>query len=277
MQVDQLVTEIMADLKANRLKLPTLPQVALRINDIIDAPDTTAKDVAKILGADAVLSARVLQIANSPLVRGATPVENVQAATTHMGIGMVRNIVTAFLVNALFHSKHDTLKQRIMVLWGHSVRVAAISHVLANQFTKLKPDEAMLAGLIHDIGKLPLIAKAEESPDLANNPEVMDKLDEKLHTTLGKIVVQTWGFSQDLISAVSEHEDMKRDSDALDITDIVTVANLLSYAGKNRRYTQLDWTTIPAFDKLGLSPEDSIAALEEAQEEIAEIMKLLTN
>lgn len=277
MYVDQLITEILADLKANRLKLPTLPQVALRINDIIDSPDANTKDVAKVLGADAALSARVLQIANSPLVRGTTPVENVQAAIARMGMGMVRNIVTSFLVNTLFHSKYDALKQRIMVLWGHSVRVAAISHVLANQFTKLKPDEAMLAGLIHDIGKLPLIAKAEESPDLANNPEVMDKLDEKLHTTLGKIVVQTWGFSQDLISAVSEHEDMKRDSDALDITDIVTVANLLSYAGKNRRYTQLDWTTIPAFDKLGLSPEDSIAALEEAQEEIAEIMKLLTN
>jgi putative nucleotidyltransferase with HDIG domain len=277
MRVDQLITEILADLKANRLKLPTLPQVALKINDIIDSPNATIKDVAKVLGADAALSARVLQIANSPLVRGPAPVENVQAAITRMGMGMVRNIVTSFLVNALFHSKHDALKRRIMLLWAHSVRVAAISHVLANQFTQLKPDAAMLAGLIHDIGKLPLIAKAEGSPDLANNPEILDKLDEKLHTTLGKVIVQSWGFSQDLISAVSEHENMKRDSDTVDITDVVTIANLLSYVGKEHRYTQLDWATIPAFDKLGLSPEDSIATLEEAQEEIAEIMKLLAS
>ncbi len=275
MYVDQLITEILADLKGNRLKLPVLPQIALKINDIISSPSATAKSVAKVLGTDAVLSARMLQIANSPLLRSTTPVDNIQAAITRMGMGTVRSIVTSFLVNTLFHSEHDMLKQRMKLLWGHSIYVAAISYVLADQFTRLKPDENMLAGLIHDIGKLPLITKAEKIPELANNSKDMDKLDEKLHTTLGKVIVQTWGFSQELVSAVSEHENMKRNSDTVDITDVVTIANLLSYAGKDHRYIQLDWTTIPAFEKLGLSPEDSITVLEDAREQITEIMQLL--
>lgn len=276
MSVEQLITGILADLKSNRLKLPTLPQVALKINDVISSPDATAKKVAQVISTDAVLSARMLQVANSPLVRAASPAENVQAAITRMGTGMVRNIVTSFLVNQLFHSKHDALKKRLAVLWNHSARVAAISQVLANRFTKLKPDEAMLAGLIHDIGKLPLIAKAEDNDKLANDAAALDKLDEKLHTTLGRVIVQTWGFSPELVAAVAQHENLSRESEQLDITDIVTVANLLSYAGKNHPLTQADWTAVPAFKKIGISPEDSIATLEEAREEIAEIVKLLT-
>jgi putative nucleotidyltransferase with HDIG domain len=276
MIVDQVIKDILADLKANRLKLPTLPQVALKINDTIDKPDTDAKKIAKVVSADAALSARLIQVANSPLVRTASPAHNVQTAITRMGLGGVRNIVTSFLVNQLFHTKYDSLRARITVLWNHSTRVAAISHVLAQHYSRLKPDEAMLAGLIHDIGKLPIIAKAEDNPELANSDELMDELNDRLHTTLGKVIVKTWGFSPELVTAVAEHEDLSRDSQRLDITDIVTVANLLSYAGKTHRHNQTDWTAVPAFEKLGLTPEDSIATLEEARDEIVEIMELLT-
>ena len=276
MTVEQVITEILADLKHNRLKLPALPQVALKINDIIDKPDTDAKKIAKVVSADAALTIRLIQVANSPLVRTGTAVENVQAAITRMGLGGVRSIVTSFLVNQLFHTQYDSLRTRITTLWNHSTRVAAICHVLTSHFTRLKPDEAMLAGLIHDIGKLPLIAKAENSPGLANNVALMDEIDEKLHCKLGKVIVQTWGFAPELVSAVAEHEDLMRDSEKLDITDIVTVANLLSYAGREHRHNRVNWSEIPAFKKLGLTPEDSIAILEEARDEIGEIVKLLT-
>jgi len=276
MDVSKLITEILADLKANRLKLPTLPQVALKINDIIDSPDATAKKVAQVISTDAVLSARMIQVANSPMIRTGAAADNVQTAVTRMGMGVVRNIVTSFLVNQLFHSKHDTLKKRLMQVWNHSAHVAAISNVLANHFTKLKPDEAMLAGLVHDIGKLPLILKAEDNAELVNDAASMDMLDEKLHHVLGKVIVQTWGFAPEMITAVAEHENLERDSEQLDLTDIVTVANFLSYACKQPRRTQALWAEIPAFEKLNLSPEDSIAALEEARDEIAEIVKLLT-
>jgi putative nucleotidyltransferase with HDIG domain len=164
-----------------------------------------------------------------------------------------------------------------MQVWNHSAHVAAISSVLANHFTKLKPDEAMLAGLVHDIGKLPLILKAEDMSELANDAASMNMLDEKLHHVLGKVIVQTWGFAPEMVTAVAEHENLQRDSEKLDLTDIVTVANLLSYAGKQHRHTKANWAEVPAFNKLNLSPEDSIAALEEARDEIAEIVKLLTS
>lgn len=276
MDVVKLITEILTDLKANRLKLPALPQVALKINSIIDGPDATAKKIAQVISTDTALSARMIQVANSPMFRVGSTAENVQTAVTRMGMGTVRNIVTSFLVSQLFHTKHDVLKKRLMRVWSHSAHVAAISHVLANRFSKLKPDEAMLAGLVHDIGKLPLILKAEDHTELANDSACLDTLDEKLHPALGKVIVQTWGFAPDMVTAVAEHENLTRNSEKIDLADVVTVANLLSYVGKQRHNTQTNWAEIPAFNKLDLGPEDSIAALEEARDEIAEIVKLLS-
>ena len=276
MDVVKLITEILTDLKANRLKLPALPQVALKINSIIDGPDATAKKIAQVISTDTALSARMIQVANSPMFRVGSTAENVQTAVTRMGMGTVRNIVTSFLVSQLFHTKHDVLKKRLMRVWSHSAHVAAISHVLANRFSKLKPDEAMLAGLVHDIGKLPLILKAEDHTELANDSACLDTLDEKLHPALGKVIVQTWGFAPDMVTAVAEHENLTRDSEKIDLADVVTVANLLSYVGKQHHNAQTNWAEIPAFNKLDLGPEDSIAALEEARDEIAEIVKLLS-
>jgi HD-like signal output (HDOD) protein len=276
MNVDQLVKDILADLRSNRLKLPTLPQVAIKINDIINNPDATTKSVARVISADAALSARMIQVANSPMVRAISPVDNVPMAITRMGMSMLRNVVTSFLVASLFHSKHQRLRERVATLWNHSVRVGAISHVLAERFSRLKPDEAMLAGLVHDIGKLPIIAKADDMPELADNVKLLDELSDRLHAKLGKIIVDTWGFTPAMVIAVAEHENLQRDSEALDLCDVITVANLLSYAGKEHRATKTDWTTVPAFSKLGLAtPEDSIAVLSEAREEISQIISLL--
>lgn len=275
MNVDQLVKEILNDLRNNKLKLPTLPQVAMKINDIINDPKADTNEIRKVISADAALTARLVQVANSPLVRALSPVNNLQMAITRMGISMVRNVVTSFLVQQLFHTRHASLKARITTLWNHSVRVAAISHVLTAKFSIFKPDEGMLAGLLHDIGKLPIITQADEIPELAANDKLLDAVIDKLHAKLGKVILETWGFSAPLINAAAEHENLERHSETLDFADIVTVANLLSYAGKDHPLAHTDWTRIPAFQKLGLTPEESISTLEEARDEIAEIIGLL--
>lgn len=276
MDVDKFISDILADLKTGHLHLPTLPQVALKINDIIVDPNATAKAVAKVVGADPALSARLIQAANSPLARANHKVENVQTAVTRLGMLTVRNLVSSFLIRNMFHTRYPALKQRMLSLWNHSAQVAAISFVLANKYTELKPDEAMLAGLIHDIGKLPIIAKAEEYPGLVKNPASLDVVLDKLHARLGKVIVQAWRFAPEFVTAVAEHENLQYEGEGIDLVDVVTVANLHSYAGKDHPLGRLNWAEVPAFKKLELDPEASIAALEEARQEIQQIFQLLS-
>lgn len=276
-EVDEFISKLLDDLKHNRLKLPTLPQVALKISDAIDNPKSTAKDVTRIVATDTALSARLIQVANSAMYRTNTAVEDVQSAVTRLGMKQVRNLASSLIIRQMFHTKFAGLKTRLEHLWIHSTHVAAISYVLAKKCTKLKPDEAMLGGLVHDIGQLPILTYAEKFPAIAANETTLDDIAAKLGPVLGKAMLQTWKFSPMLVSIASEHEDLGRNpAGAIDYTDIVLVANLHSYIGTQHPLAKRNWAEVPALQKLGLTPDDSIKTLQEAHADIVEIQKLLS-
>jgi putative nucleotidyltransferase with HDIG domain len=276
MKVDRFIASLLEDLKNNKLELPTLPQVAANIGRVLDNPRSRSKDVAQVVSTDMALSARLIHVANSPLVRSTRRIENVHYAIIRMGSTMVRNVITSFLIRQLFRSKQRALQMRMTAIWNHSAYVAAISHVLASRFTNFQTDEVMLAGLLHDIGKLPILAKAAKLPAMKNNENALDMVLSKLHPALGRAILETWKFPADIVNAAAEHENIDRCSKALDYTDVVIVANLHSYIGKSPAMN-VDWNNIPAMEKLNLDPEMSIGVLEEAREEIQEIQKVLMN
>jgi putative nucleotidyltransferase with HDIG domain len=275
----KLLAKFLDDINHNRIALPMLPEIAMKVRQVIEDPNSSAAKIAITIGADPALSTRLLQVANSPLYRGATPIENLQTAITRMGSTVVRNIVTGIIMEQLYQPAGNAmLNRRLKTLWLHSTKVAAISHVMARQYTKLKPDQAMLGGLIHDIGAIPVISEAANIPELQNDEALLNSMVHKIHNMVGAAILDMWNFPQELIEVVSEHEDLQRNSgSAIDYVDVVTVANILSYIGTQHRLAKMEWTEIPAFKKFGLTPEQSIAAMEEAQEEVTLIQKMFSS
>lgn len=275
----QLLSKFMDDINHNRLNLPTLPEIAMKVRKMVEDPSTSAAQISVVISSDAALSAKLLQVSNSALYRGNKQIENVQHAITRLGSNVVRNIVTGIVMAQLYQPPGDKyINQCLKDLWLHSTKVAAISHVMARQHTKLKPDQAMLGGLIHDIGAIPIYSEAGNIPELIEDKELLDRVVFKLHNLIGTSILDEWNFPQELIDAVSNHEDLERDSGTdIDYVDVVTVANILSYIGTSHRLAKLEWTEIPAFKKFGLSPEQSIEAMEEAQEEVALIQNMFTS
>jgi putative nucleotidyltransferase with HDIG domain len=273
--VDRFVGELLDDIKHNRLKLPILPEIALKVREAVNDPNAAAATIAKAVSSDASIAARLLQVANSPLYRGTNAISNLQSAIARLGAPLVRNLVTSLILKQLFQTKSAVLKQRMQTLWEHSTQVAAISHVLARKLTRLKPDEAMLAGLLHDIGTLPILMKAENSTELTQDAAALDDLIDKLHAPVGRLILETWKFPAELVTVAAEHENLTRVSDQVDYTDVVTVANLHSYLGTQHRHAKVKFAEVPAFTKIGLTPETSVATLEEAAAEMNEVKSLL--
>lgn len=274
----QLLAKFLDDINNNRINLPTLPEIALKVRDVVQDPDSSAAKVAITIGSDPVMTAKLLQVANSPLYRPATPIENLQNAISRLGQTVVRNIVTGMVMEQLYQ-KGDSpaVERQLKTLWLHSTRVAAISMILARKFTKLKPDQAMLAGLIHDIGAIPIYMEAVNIPELEDE-EVLQNVVTKIHNLIGTTILDDWNFPQELIDVVSNHEDLNYDSgEGVDYVDVVTVANILSYLGSNHPLTKCDWAEASAFKKLGLTPEESIKVMEEAQEEVNMIQSIFKN
>jgi putative nucleotidyltransferase with HDIG domain len=270
----QLVKEILDELESDNMVLPSLPDVALKVRDAIEEEDVTSGKIAKVITTDAALTARLIQVANSPLVRGNKEITSIEAAVTRMGNAMVRNIVNGLIVKQMFQPTTEVSDRKFRAFWQHSAQVAAISHSLAG-FARLKPDQALLAGLVHDIGALPVIKRAEDMPVLLENEAMLDSIIASTHTKIGAAMLQKWDFPEALVAVPAEHENLTRELDgAADYVDIVTVANLQSYVGEQHPHAQVDWNTVPAFAKLGLDTEVQVVDMDEGQS-IQEIQDML--
>jgi len=269
------VDELIQDLESGHLQLPTLPEVALRVRDVVDDENANASQIADIIGQDAALSARLLQVANSPLYRGRQEIDRLSMVIARLGNKLVRNLVTSQVMKQMFQATNDMVDERLRAVWEHSVQVAAISRALAGQTPGVDPDQAMLAGLLHDIGTLPILYRAEERDDLLDTPGLLDHLIETLHTRIGGAILKHWKFPAALVAVAAEHEDLGRDHDGpADLVDVVQVANLQSHIDSDHALSQADWGAIPAFHHLGLDVDVHEIELTDVAEEIDAVQQL---
>ena len=274
----RFIATLLDGIRNKHITLPTLPEVAIKVRNAAASPTTTAAQLAKLVALDPALSARLLQVSNSPLYRGNGTISNIQSAIARLGNTLVRSIISSVVVSHLFQSHvPPAIKAHLKLTWQHTIKTAAISHVLARKFTRLPPEQAMLAGLVHDIGKLPILSQLEDFPELLENKETVDKLLQLLHPQIGKMILETWQFSPDMVAVAAEHEDLQRNSGPeVDYADIVMIANLQAHLGEEGHASFAEWVTIPAYTKLNLTPEQYLAALSDIQQEMLDIQKLLT-
>jgi len=268
--VKQVKQEIIQALENDELVLPTLPEVALQVRDVAEDVNSSISDLTTILGRDAALSARMVKVANSPLIRASVPVSDLNTAVSRLGIDLTSNLAMGLAMEQMFQATSDVVDKRMRSCWSKSIEIAASCQVLARHFTDLQPDQALLAGLIHQIGKLPILAFAENNESLLNDSFALGKVLSVLHPSLGSYILKMWDFPEELVAVPKNYLLFDRQVDKVDYADIVQVATLQSYADSDHPYTKLDWSEISSFDRLGLDPATLIAEMEEVSEEITE-------
>lgn len=273
--VEQVRGEILAAIQSDQLVLPTLPEVALRVREAASDPDIDVIKLTKVIETDTAVSARIIKVANSPLLRASRVIEDLKMAVGRLGIDYTCNLATSLAMQQMFQATSDVVDKRLREVWSRSTEVAGIAHVLARHYTKLKPDQATLAGVLHKIGVLPLLTYAEENRRLLKDPEALDQLIEQLHPELGEIILQAWDFPAELACVPREHMNFTRQVAKADYADVIMVANLQSHIGTDHPLTQLDWSSISAFERLGLSPEINTYEVEDLSDEMEAAMALL--
>jgi len=273
---DVFYNSILEDLQSGKLVLPTLPEVALQVREVVDDPNATSAKLAEIIATDAALSARLLKVANSALYRGRVPIESVQMAVSRLGLSMVRNLVTSLVMEQMFQATTSKLDKRLRELWEHTTKVAAASQIIASKVSSVKTDEAMLAGLIHAIGVLPILMKADDDGDLIRDSKKLDQIIENLYPKLGATILKNWEFSEDLVAVAAEHKNLNRNTgnDSPDLVDIVQVAVIQSYNGTDKALDPVSQNEIFSFKKVGADTGFSVEELDEESEEYQEALAL---
>lgn len=274
-----LYKQLIKDLSNNRLQLPSVPDVALKIRQSLNDEQSNFKYIANIIASDPAITAKIIKTANSALYRSIHKIDDCQMAVTRLGTKVTSQLVTSFSMKELFTTKNKSLKKKMMAIWKHSREVAALSFVLAKITPGFNPEHALLAGLLHDIGAIPIISYIDKHPEVLKNDFDIDFLINELKGQVGAAILTKWNFSDDLIITVREAENwLRQPGEKPEYCDIIIVAQLHALVGQSNaaEYPTLD--EVPAFTKLALgqlTPELSIKVLEQAKEQIEETINLL--
>lgn len=268
---DKVQQELIQAIDNDDLVLPTLPEVALKVREAAEDPNIGTPQLSQVIGNDAALTARIIKVVNSPLLRTNKEITDLSMAINRLGINYTCNLATGLAMEQMFQATSDVVDRKMREVWNKSTEIAGICHVLCKQFTRLLPDQATLAGLVHMIGALPILTYAEDHNELLSDSISLNHVIEQIHPIIGEKILRTWEFPEQIAMVPSQYLDFTRDSAKVDYVDIVQVATLQSYIGSEHPYTKLDWSQIPAFAKLGLDPskdmhedEDLSAAMEAA-------------
>ena len=273
----EFLDKLLKAIKNNTITLPTLPEVALRIRDSVEREDTSADQIAEMVTTDAALSARLLQVANSPLYRGRIVIDSVQMAVTRLGTKLIRTLITSLAMKQIFQATSDTMDHQLHAEWEHSVQIAAISRALSKQVPHLQAEQAMLAGLVHNIGSLPILAMAENYPELVDNKIKLREIMDSAGPTIGETILAEWGFPENMCKIPKNYQKLTYDGGTeADYVDLVIVARLQTLPS-DHPHAQSDWNQVPSFGKIGLEPEIEVITIDGVAEEIEGVHEMLLN
>jgi HD-like signal output (HDOD) protein len=276
---NMLSSALLHDLENDQLVLPSLPDVAVRLGRAMRDENTNARKLANVIQTDPVITAKLIRAANSPLYAGVTPVDSCAAAIIRLGADTTHKLVLTFAMRELFKTRSVELKQYMHRLWEHSVKVSAVSYVLAKISGEFNPEHALLAGLLHDIGNVAILSYAERFPEMANDAPKLEQVMTHMRGRIGSAILHNWGFIEDLIQVTEEAENWMRDHEgAADYSDLVIIAQLHTFIGKPEMSHLPTLDQVPALKKFNigeLTPKLSLKILDKAEEKISRAEALL--
>ncbi len=262
-KTERFLQEVKEAVACEKLLLPSLPDVALKIKAECEKEESSAQMIADVIIQDPAMSVRLLQIANSSLYRTQVSTDNIQMAITKLGLRLVRDLIMSLSMKQLYKASNDIIAERFRELWLTSTKTAAIAHLLASKHPHLDAEKAMLAGLIHNIGALPIMLMAEDDDDLFDQPEALYKVVQKMQGDVGAYIFKNWHFPEYMIDVANQCYQFRRTHDGpADYVDVIQVALI-----QGSIYTGLDcpedWSSVFAFSKLGIDTDSHVLDIEE--------------
>ena len=192
---------------------------------------------------------------------------------------MVRSASISFAMAQIRNSnKLAGLEHYLQDVWLRSTRVAAFAYVLAKACTRsrINPDEAMLTGMMHSIGKLYVLTRAAAHPELFANSSVLDEILEQWHPSIGKAILENWEFSEAMAQAVGEQEEHDRsEPEIADLSDILAVAVLMARHSEDLPALQADLKDMPGALRLDLSDARMASVIKESATEVSALSEAL--
>ena len=271
--LQRLATEV----SKGSVDLPCFPDVVFRIRKALADPNTTAEKTVTIIGAEPRLAARLLQSANSAAFNtSGRPLTDLRSAITRLGHQLVQSATMAYAVQQLKHAESlRSIAKPLSELWNECISVAAVCQAAARR-TKVSPDEAFLTGLLHGIGRLYIMVREAGHAGTWGTDHAFLDLVADWHPSIGKAVLENWGFAEAMCAAVGDQTDHERrwvhDGE---LTDILIVSVVLAPELTAPAPRTVSTKGVSAYHNLGLTDQDCAALLTHAERHLGSLHETL--
>jgi len=274
----EFIQRLASDLSAGQIELPSFPDVVLRVRRALEDEDCSTEKLVQLIGAEPVLAARLLNIANSAALRpSGDAITNLSMAVTRIGRVMVRSSAMSFAMEQMRANVQLELgKNHLERLWNQCAYVAALCYVLARKFTRLNADEAMFVGLMHGIGRMYVIVRAEDFPSIFADDEAFASIMEEWDAAIGASIIENWGFAEHVSTAVRDFKDTHRNHEGdADYTDVLILAHLFYQFMHAEDDAEFVLDEVPASERLNIAATDMIAIMSESEAQIRSLQRAL--
>ena len=230
--IQKAVTDVVLAFKRGVVEVPAFPMVIQKIESALQSPDKGLEDVARIIEQDQVVTLRLLSTARSAHYGSDSNIQMVSQAISRIGLKDSQTIVSSIAMKSMYEAEAPQIKELMEKFWIHAVATAHVARAIARQLRE-KEESLFLLGLTHDVGKVLLLnglAKSlfnKENEKTADMKSILDSI-QAVHAGFGGALLKIWGFKNELISAVSNHETPDFSSGALKTNLILYLANMLT-------------------------------------------------
>ena len=261
--------EISRRIRNDEIEVPMLPHVASQVMALASNPNVSIRELTALVEHDQHISAKIINMANSPVYKGLHDITNLNRAILTIGLRGVTDLIFSLSIGSkIFRNKE--FQERMNKLWQHSVGTAFICQEIAKKYSK-ETENAFLYGLMHDIGKtlvIDTITKlVKRAPDKLSlvfiNEYLLDEILGSFHCQVGGLVARKWRFPTNLTSAIVFHHDPLSVDKPRPEAVLTSVANLFSHKlGLGVEAAEMDLAVHPHVKNFGLG-EGEIKRLEQ--------------
>jgi HD-like signal output (HDOD) protein len=273
----KILEDIARDLSGDEITFPTFLDITFQVRTALKDPNLSVEQLSKLIGAEPLMSTKIIRMANSVALNpSGREVADVKSAIIRVGMEAVRTVSFAVAMEQLLKSKQMQAFEGISKkLWEHTSHVAALCRVLARRLAKINGDEAMFAGLVHDLGVFYLMSRAANFPEIVNDKAELHGLLVGWHDSIGHALLSALGSPESILIAVQEHEQDREISEVKSLSDVLYVANKIANRASAWRDPELDGAVDTSMLESIFDAETLAEIVEESQEEVQSLKTAL--
>jgi HD-like signal output (HDOD) protein len=264
------------------MELPTIPEVLVRLNEVIESEESSADDVAKVIALDPAVSTNILRIVNSAYYGLQVRVSSIGLAVSIMGFSMTKKVALKAAVFSVFGKKKIAVDHFDPVaFWKHSIFTGVAARALGMESTRFgstHAEDLYICGLLHDIGKIIMLEKAPEK-----YREVLDQASEMgrpetvierdvfgfTHADVGSVLGVKWFLPEDLTIAIRYHHAPQKDPFHKSLSSLIHLADHLAWSNGHASTSASRGSDLQheAYDQVGLDPQQVEDLLQQIRED----------